>query len=119
MAAVLRSYRHDSQHHQLTAGDLTLDSSTNRVTAVGRLINLRGVEYRLLEFLMAHPGRTFNRTQLLVRIWGADSEVDERTVDVNVQRLRKLLSDSGCESYLQTVRGFGYRFSVPTPHRVD
>jgi two-component system phosphate regulon response regulator PhoB len=62
---------------------------------------------------MSNPGRTFNRTQLLTRIWGADSEVDERTVDVNVQRLRKLLSDSGCESYLQTVRGFGYRFSVP------
>ena len=113
VAAVLRSYSHDAQHHQLTAGALQLDSSTNRVTALGRPVNLRGVEYRLLEFLMAHPGRTFNRTQLLVRIWGAESEVDERTVDVNVQRLRKLLSDSGCESYLQTVRGFGYRFSVP------
>jgi two-component system phosphate regulon response regulator PhoB len=113
VSAVLRSYGHDTQHHQLTAGDLLLDSSTNRVTALGRPVNLRGVEYRLLEFLMAHPGRTFNRTQLLVRIWGAESEVDERTVDVNVQRLRKLLSDSGCESYLQTVRGFGYRFSVP------
>jgi two-component system phosphate regulon response regulator PhoB len=119
VVAVLRSYRHDSQHHELTAGDLVLDSSTNRVTALGRLINLRGVEYRLLEFLMGHPGRTFNRTQLLVRIWGADSEVDERTVDVNVQRLRKLLSDSGCESYLQTVRGFGYRFSVPAAVRSE
>ena len=115
VAAVLRSYRYDSQHHELSSGDLVLDASTNRVTAHGRLIHLRGVEYRLLEFLMSHPGRTFNRTQLLTRIWGADSEVDERTVDVNVQRLRKLLSDSGCESYLQTIRGFGYRFSVPTP----
>jgi two-component system phosphate regulon response regulator PhoB len=115
VAAVLRSYRHDSQQHELSSGDLLLDASTNRVTAHGRLINLRGVEYRLLEFLMSNPGRTFNRTQLLTRIWGADSEVDERTVDVNVQRLRKLLSDSGCESYLQTVRGFGYRFSVPSP----
>jgi two-component system phosphate regulon response regulator PhoB len=76
-------------------------------------VHLRGIEYRLLEFLMSHPGRTFNRAQLLARIWGADSEVDERTVDVNVQRLRKLLADSGCESYLQTVSGFGYRFSVP------
>jgi len=114
VSVVLRSYGHDAQRHQLTGGELVLDSATNRVTAHGRYINLRGVEYRLLEFLMAHPGRTFNRTQLLMRIWGADSEVDERTVDVNVQRLRKLLSDSGCESYLQTVRGFGYRFQVPS-----
>jgi two-component system phosphate regulon response regulator PhoB len=119
VAAVLRSRRDESRHHELASGDLVLDSSTNRVTVQGRLVNLRGVEYRLLEFLMSHPGRTFNRTQLLTRIWGADSEVDERTVDVNVQRLRKLLSDSGCESYLQTIRGFGYRFSVPVAARSD
>jgi two-component system phosphate regulon response regulator PhoB len=119
VAAVLRSRRDESRHHELASGDLVLDSSTNRVTVQGRLVNLRGVEYRLLEFLMSHPGRTFNRTQLLTRIWGADSEVDERTVDVNVQRLRKLLSDSGCESYLQTIRGFGYRFSVPVAASSD
>jgi len=113
VGALLRSHRDDPQRHELYAGHLMLDPSTNRVTAHGRLVNLRVVEYRLLEFLMAHPGRTFNRTQLLTRIWGADSEVDERTVDVNVQRLRKLLSESGCESYLQTVRGFGYRFCAP------
>jgi two-component system phosphate regulon response regulator PhoB len=103
----------------LVGGHLVLDSATYRVTAHGRLINLRGVEYRLLEFLMAHPERAFNRNQLLVRIWGADSDVDERTVDVNVQRLRKLLSDSGCEAYLQTVRGIGYRFAVPAASRAD
>jgi len=115
--AVLRSRRHEARRHELAGGYLLLDSSANRVTANGRLVNLRGVEYRLLEFLMSHPGRTFNRTELLTRIRGADSEVDERTVDVNVQRLRKLLNDSGCESYLQTIRGFGYRFFVPNqPH---
>jgi two-component system phosphate regulon response regulator PhoB len=113
VCAVLRTYREQPKDQELCGGDLRLDSSSNRVTAHGRLVHLRGIEYRLLEFLMSHPGRTFNRAQLLARIWGADSEVDERTVDVNVQRLRKLLADSGCESYLQTVRGFGYRFSVP------
>ena len=88
-----------------------LDAVTNRVTARGKSVNLRGVEYRLLEFLMSHPGRTFNRTQLLAQVWGGDHDVDERTVDVNVQRLRKILSEPGYEAYIQTVRGFGYRFA--------
>jgi two-component system, OmpR family, phosphate regulon response regulator PhoB len=113
VSAVLRSHPHEQQHPAVNFDDLILDSSTNRVTARGRLVNLRGVEYRLLEFLMSHPGRTFNRTQLLARVWGDDCDVDERTVDVNVQRLRKILSEPGYESYIQTVRGFGYRFSSP------
>ena len=81
--------------------------------ARGKSVNLRGVEYRLLEFLMSHPGRTFSRTQLLSQVWGGDRDVDERTVDVNVQRLRKILSEPGYEAYIQTVRGFGYRFCSP------
>ena len=95
--------------------------STRRPTASppgASRFKLRGVEYRLLEFLMSHPGRTFNRNQLLAQVWGDDSEVDERTVDVNVQRLRKILAEPGYEAYIQTVRGFGYRFaSPPCPHR--
>jgi len=70
---------------------------------------------------MSHPGRAFNRSQLLAQVWGGDNEVDERTVDVNVQRLRKILTDPGYEAYIQTVRGFGYRFAPPNsaPARVD
>ncbi|MGA2344117.1 MAG: winged helix-turn-helix domain-containing protein, partial [Steroidobacteraceae bacterium] len=111
--AVLRSHSRDHQNPALRCDELVLDTATNRVTARGRLVNLRGVEYRLLEFLMSHPGRTFNRSQLLVQVWGDDREVDERTVDVNVQRLRKILADPGYETYIQTVRGLGYRFSSP------
>jgi two-component system phosphate regulon response regulator PhoB len=113
VCAVLRSRSRDRQHSPLRCDELVLDTATNRVTARGRLVNLRGVEYRLLEFLMSHPGRTFNRSQLLVQVWGDDREVDERTVDVNVQRLRKILADPGYEAYIQTVRGLGYRFSSP------
>ena len=113
VAAVLRSHNHMDQHPALSCDELVLDAATNRVTARGMLVNLRGVEYRLLEFLMSHPGRTFNRTQLLAQVWGGDSEVDERTVDVNVQRLRKILSEPGYGAYIQTIRGFGYRFSSP------
>ena len=113
VCALLRSHPHERQHPALSCDELVLDAVTNRVTARGKSINLRGVEYRLLEFLMSHPGRTFNRTQLLAQVWGGDHDVDERTVDVNVQRLRKILSGPGYESYIQTVRGFGYRFSSP------
>jgi two-component system phosphate regulon response regulator PhoB len=113
VCVLLRSHSHDTSHLALCCDDLVLDAATNRVTVRGKLMNLRGVEYRLLEFLMTHAGRTFNRTQLLSRVWGGDTEVDERTVDVNVQRLRKILSERGYEAYIQTVRGFGYRFAPP------
>ncbi len=113
VSAVLRVHSREAQEPALCCDELVLDSATNRVTARGRLLNLRGVEYRLLEFLMAHNGRTFNRNQLLAHVWGDDSEVDERTVDVNVQRLRKILTEPGYGAYIQTVRGFGYRFATP------
>jgi two-component system phosphate regulon response regulator PhoB len=107
VCTVLRSHQYEDHSSALTCGHLVLDGATNRVTAQGRPLNLRGVEYRLLEFLMTHPGRTFNRSQLLAQVWGGDSEVDE-------QRLRKILAKPGYEAYIQTVRGFGYRFASPT-----
>jgi two-component system, OmpR family, phosphate regulon response regulator PhoB len=114
VSAVLRSHPLQRQHPALNCDELVLDATTNRVTARGKPLNLRGVEYRLLEFLMSHQGKTFNRTQLLAQVWGDDCDVDERTVDVNVQRLRRILSEPGYEAYIQTVRGFGYRFASPT-----
>lgn len=114
VCALLRSYPLDRENPALSCDELVLDSARNRVTARGKSVNLRCVEYRLLEFLMLHPGKTFNRTQLLAQVWGGDHDVDERTVDVNVQRLRKILSEPGYEAYIQTVRGFGYRFSSPS-----
>src|SRR5271167_5010023 len=113
VCSLLRSHPFEDHRATLSCDDLVLDGATNRVTAQGRPLNLRGVEYRLLEFLMSHAGRTFNRTQLLAQVWGDDCDVDERTVDVNVQRLRKILSEPGYEAYIQTVRGFGYRFASP------
>ena len=119
VCSVLRTHQYEDRRAALCCDNLVLDGATNRVTAEGRSLNLRGVEYRLLEFLMSHPGRTFNRTQLLAQVWGGDSEVDERTVDVNVQRLRKILTEPGYEAYIQTVRGFGYRFAAPAGGRAD
>jgi two-component system, OmpR family, phosphate regulon response regulator PhoB len=119
VCSVLRTHHYEDRRVALSCDELVLDGSTNRVTAQGRSLSLRGVEYRLLEFLMSHPGRTFNRTQLLAQVWGGDSEIDERTVDVNVQRLRKILTEPGYEAYIQTVRGFGYRFGAPAPFRTE
>jgi two-component system, OmpR family, phosphate regulon response regulator PhoB len=107
--AVLRMRGHGDQA-ALSFERLMLNTATNRVTAQGVPLNVRGAEYRLLEFLMSHPGRTFNRTQLLAQVWADDHDIDERTVDVNVQRLRKILAKPGLEACIQTVRGFGYRF---------
>jgi two-component system phosphate regulon response regulator PhoB len=108
--AVLRVRAHEGNQAALSFERLTLNTATNRVTAQGMPLNVRGAEYRLLEFLMSHPGRTFNRTQLLAQVWAGDNDIDERTVDVNVQRLRKILAKPGIEACIQTVRGFGYRF---------
>jgi two-component system, OmpR family, phosphate regulon response regulator PhoB len=113
VSALLRSHATEEQPSALSCDELVLEASSNRVMAHGRLVDLHGVEYRLLEFLMSHPGTAFNRCELLARVWGAN-EVDERTVDVNVQRLRKILRQLGCEAYLQTVRGFGYRLASPS-----
>jgi two-component system, OmpR family, phosphate regulon response regulator PhoB len=97
----------------LRCGDLKLDGASHQVTARGRAMDVHGVELRLLEFFMSNCGITFSRTQLLSQVWIGHREVDERTVDVNVQRLRKTLSASGYQAYIQTVTGFGYRFGPP------
>jgi two-component system phosphate regulon response regulator PhoB len=95
----------------LRAGPLELDPAGHRVTAAGNELTLGPTEYRLLHFLMAHPERVYSRSLLLDRVWGANVYIEERTVDVHVRRLRQALEPSGADSYIQTVRGAGYRFS--------
>jgi two-component system, OmpR family, phosphate regulon response regulator PhoB len=114
--ALLRARAHENGSWIIGCDDLMIDASTNRVTVHGRPLKLSGVEYRLLQFLMAHPGRTFHRAQLLAEVWGSESDVDERTIDVNVQRLRKILEEPGYGAHIQTVRGFGYRFVGSESH---
>jgi two-component system, OmpR family, phosphate regulon response regulator PhoB len=113
VAALLRSRREEDRGSVISCNELVLDLTTNHVTVCGQALQLRGAEYRLLEFLMSHPGRAFDRKQLLAQVWGKEIEVDERTVDVNVQRLRRNLVAPGYEKYIQTVRGLGYRFADP------
>ena len=104
ISAVLRSRRPDPSSAPLSCNDLILDVATSRLTVGGKSVHLRHAEYRLLAFFMSHAGRSFNRTQLLAEVWGDDSAVVERTVDVNVQRLRKILNVPGRQIYIQTAR---------------
>jgi two-component system phosphate regulon response regulator PhoB len=94
----------------LTAGELDLDRESRRVRRGGEELHLGPTEYRLLEFLMLRPGRVFSREHLLDHVWGRDAEIDERTVDVHVGRLRKALSRPGQRDPIRTVRGTGYSF---------
>src|SRR6202040_804919 len=91
---------------------LKLDDSSHRVSAGEHEIALGPTEYRLLHFFMTHPERVFTRGQLLDRVWGGNTYVEERTVDVHIRRLRKALEPFSLEKLVQTVRGAGYRFST-------
>ena len=94
----------------LKAGDLELDRQSHRVRRSGREVHLGPTEYRLLEYLMRHPGRVYSREQLLDGVWGNDVYVDERTVDVHVGRLRKAINRGRNPDPVRTVRGAGYAF---------
>jgi two-component system phosphate regulon response regulator PhoB len=95
----------------LKAGDLEIDRTSHRVRRAGREVHLGPTEYRLLEYLMRHPGRVYSREQLLDGVWGNDVYVDERTVDVHVGRLRKAINRRASEpDPIRTVRGAGYAF---------
>lgn len=96
--------------NQLAAGELLLDLRSHELTINGDAVVLGPTEFRLLEFMLSHAGRTFNRSQLLDHVWGRSADVEERTVDVHILRLRKALKPSGMDSSVQTVRGVGYRF---------
>ena len=96
----------------LEVGGITLDLQGHRVMIGQQPVHIGPTEYRLLEFLMRHPERAFDRNQLLDRVWGRNVYVEDRTVDVHVLRLRKILQPHNLQHLIQTVRGVGYRFST-------
>jgi two-component system phosphate regulon response regulator PhoB len=106
--ALLRRSRPERIAEQLTAGDIALDRATQRVVRGSRAVNLAPTEFRLLEYLLERPGRVFSRAQLLDGIWGNSAEIDDRTVDVHIGRLRKALSGGRERDPIRTVRSTGY-----------
>jgi two-component system phosphate regulon response regulator PhoB len=108
--ALLRRASPERIAGRLAAGDIELDRETHRVRRGGRDVHLGPTEFRLLDYLLEKPGRVFTRAQLLDAVWGMSAEIDERTVDVHVGRLRKVLSRGRERDPIRTVRGAGYSF---------
>ena len=108
--SLLRRARPERIAGRLQAGELMLERTARRVRRGERDIHLGPTEFRLLEHLMEKPGRVFTRAQLLDSVWGDAAEIDERTVDVHVGRLRKAIVRGRERDPLRTVRGAGYAF---------
>jgi len=109
--AVLRRTRPEIEDASIHISGLTLNPVDHRVQADEEDIELAPTEFRLLSFFMHHPDRVYSREQLLDRVWGRGIYVEERTVDVHIRRLRKALAMHSYDTFIQTVRGAGYRFS--------
>jgi len=110
--AVLRRAQPEGEGDTLEADGVLLDAASHRVSVEGKSLDLGPTEYRLLKHFMSHAERVFSRGQLLDAVWGRNSFVEERTVDVHILRLRKVLGQHGRDRLVQTVRGAGYRFSA-------
>lgn len=108
VVAVMRRIRPALAGKSISVGDITLDSVGHKVQRRGRYLKLGPTEYRLLKFFMESPGRVFSRGQLLDGVWGTESDIELRTVDVHIRRLRKAIEVDGFEDPIRTVRSAGY-----------
>jgi len=111
--AVLRRRAPQLSGDAIEVAGLRLDPASHRVTAGAERITLSPSEFKLLHFLMTHPGRVYSRAQLLDQVWGDHVYIEERTVDVHVRRLRKALEPTGHDRLVDTVRGAGYALRNP------
>ena len=103
----------------LRVGSLVLDLRAQRVTADGREISLGLTERRILELLIRQANRVMSRAQIITQVWAGASDINERTVDVHIRRLRANLEPSGHDVMLQTLRGEGYMFVIRKPDGPD
>jgi two-component system phosphate regulon response regulator PhoB len=112
VGAVLRRVRPALAGELLTYGDIEMDVDAHRVRRSGRAVQLGPTEFRLLRHLMENPGRVFSRERLLDAIWPRDRDIDVRTVDVHVRRLRKALNQGDEQDVVRTVRSAGYSLDM-------
>ncbi|WP_417517056.1 phosphate regulon transcriptional regulator PhoB [Minwuia sp.] len=115
LRAVLRRTRPILAEQRIVRGAIELDLGTHKVTRNGEEVHLGPTEFRLLQHFMEHAGRVQSRGQLLDAVWGRDAEVEERTVDVHIRRLRKAMNDGDAPDIIRTVRSAGYAFEAPSP----
>lgn len=110
--ALLRRSSGFNEDNRLQQGRLILDMNAHQLRIDEEAVHLGMTEYRLLEFFMKHPDKVYSRAQLLDYIWGQNTFIEERTVDVHILRLRKTLKKYSCDQLIKTVRGAGYLYSV-------
>lgn len=108
VSAVIRRIRPALAGETIEIGDIKLDPVAHRVERRGRNLQLGPTEYRLLKFFMESPGRVFSRGQLLDGVWGTGSDIELRTVDVHIRRLRKAITVDEAKDPIRTVRSAGY-----------
>ena len=108
LRAVIRRAQPSTAEDTLHYADVAMDLAAHRVSRAGRAVHLGPTEFRLLHHFLLYPGRVFSREHLLDRVWGPHAEVEMRTVDVHIRRLRKALNIDGCRDLVRTVRSVGY-----------
>ena len=106
--AVLRRVRPALAGETLSYADIEMDTVGHKVRRAGELIPLGPTEFRLLKHFLQHPGWVFSRERLLDAVWGRDTEIETRTVDVHIRRLRKAINGEGMPDIIRTVRSAGY-----------
>ena len=114
VGAVLRRVRPALAGEPLLHGDVEMDTVSYKVRRAGEIIPLGPTEFRLLKHFLEHPGRVFSRERLLDSVWGHDSDIEPRTVDVHIRRLRKALNKGGKADIIRTVRSAGYALDAET-----
>jgi two-component system phosphate regulon response regulator PhoB len=112
VSACLRRPPSSPQADRLMAGPIVLDRGIHRLLVGDNALELAPTEFRLMAFFLENQGRVFSRGELLARAWAKNIHAGPRTVDVHVRRLRQQLEPYGYDTMIQTVRGFGYRFSA-------
>ena len=108
VGAVLRRVRPVLAGEQLSYADIEMDTVGHKVRRGGEVVPLGPTEFRLLKHFLEHPGWVFSRERLLDAVWGHDSDIESRTVDVHIRRLRKAINQGGRPDIIRTVRSAGY-----------
>src|SRR6478735_5896582 len=114
VGAVLRRVRPALAGEALTYADIEMDTVGHKVRRGGEVIQLGPTEFRLLKHFLEHPGWVFSRERLLDAVWGHDSDIESRTVDVHIRRLRKAINIGNRPDLIRTVRSAGYSLDSGT-----
>ena len=116
--AAVRRTKPQKSGETIRHDNIQIDPESHSLEIDGRIVDIGTKEFQLLYLFLRKPGRVYDRAQLLDRVWGKDSYVDERTVDVYIRRLRTILERNDHAKLIKTVRGVGYRLSTDAPATV-